>query len=119
MHVMMRQIMALFDEYQSKENAKYPPRVLKENARQGFWNGSLPPIDYRVVAAEQRRVKVEKKLEINPLHADTVPLIYRLEPEGDGAGGPMGSRTSPAISTAAVSSPATADAGASARFIAS
>ena len=53
MHVMMRQIMALFDEYQSKENAKYPPRVLKENARQGFWNGSLPPIDYRVVAAEQ------------------------------------------------------------------
>lgn len=43
MHVMMRQIMALFDEYQSKENA-----------RQGFWNGSLPPIGYRVVAAEQR-----------------------------------------------------------------
>ena len=88
---MMRQIMALFDEYQSKENAKYPPRVLKENARQGFWNGSLPPIDYRVVAAaEQRRVKVEKKLEINPLHADMVRLIYRLALEDDGASGPMG-----------------------------
>jgi len=27
---------------------------LKENARQGFWNGSLPPIGYRVVAAEHR-----------------------------------------------------------------
>ena len=33
MHVMMRQIMALFDEYQSKENAKHVLRALKENAR--------------------------------------------------------------------------------------
>ncbi|MDO5622562.1 MAG: recombinase family protein [Paracoccus sp. (in: a-proteobacteria)] len=46
MHVMMRQIMALFDEYQSKENGKHVMRALKENARQGFWNGSLPPIGY-------------------------------------------------------------------------
>lgn len=39
MHVMMRQIMTLFDEYQSKENAKHVLRAQKENARQGFWNG--------------------------------------------------------------------------------
>jgi DNA invertase Pin-like site-specific DNA recombinase len=38
---MIRQIMALFDEYQSKENAKHTLRAMKENARQGFWNGSL------------------------------------------------------------------------------
>jgi len=63
---------------------------LKENARQGFWNGSLPPIGYRVVAAEQRGAKVKKKLEIDPLHADTVRLIYRLALEGDGTNGPMG-----------------------------
>ena len=90
MHVMMRQIMALFDEYQSKENAKHVLRALKENARQGFWNGSLPPIGYRVVAAEQRGAKVKKKLEIDPLHADTVRQIYRLALEGDGTSGPMG-----------------------------
>jgi site-specific DNA recombinase len=90
MHVMMRQIMALFDEYQSKENAKHVLRALKENARQGFWNGSLPPIGYRVVAAEQRGTKVKKKLEVDPLHADTVRLIYRLALEGDGTSGPMG-----------------------------
>ena len=90
MHVMMRQIMALFDEYQSKENAKHVLRALKENARQGFWNGSLPPIGYRVVAAEQRGAKVKKKLEIDPLHAETVRLIYRLALEGDGTSGPMG-----------------------------
>ena len=90
MHVMMRQIMALFDEYQSKENAKHVIRALEENARQGFWNGSLPPIGYRVVAAETRGAKVKKKLEIDPLHADTVRLIYRLALEGDGATGQMG-----------------------------
>jgi len=90
LHVMMRQIMALFDEYQSKENAKHVLRALKENARQGFWNGSLPQIGYRVVAAEQRGAKIKKKLEIDPLHADTVRLIYRLALEDDGTSGPMG-----------------------------
>jgi site-specific DNA recombinase len=90
MHVMMRQIMALFDEYQSKENAKHVLRALKENARQGFWNGSLPPIGYRVVAAEQRGAKVKKTLEIDPLHADTVRLAFRLALAGDGTSGLMG-----------------------------
>lgn len=90
MHVMMRQIMALFDEYQSKENAKHVLRAMNENARQGFWNGALPPIGYRIVAAEQRGSKIKKKLEIDPLHADTVRMIYRLFLEGDGAKGPMG-----------------------------
>src|SRR3979409_2488724 len=87
---MMRQIMALFDEYQSKETARHVLRALKESARQGFWNGSLPPIGYRVVATEQRGAKVKKKLQIDPLHADTVRLIYRLALEGDGTSGPMG-----------------------------
>ena len=90
MHVMMRQIIALFDEYQSKENAKHVLRAMNENARQGFWNGALPPIGYRIVAAEQRGSKTKKKLEIDPLHADTVRLIYRLFLEGDGTSGPMG-----------------------------
>jgi DNA invertase Pin-like site-specific DNA recombinase len=93
MHVMMRQIMALFDEYQSKENAKHVLRALKENARQGFWNGSLPPIGYRVVAAEQRGAKTKKKLEIDPRHADTVRLAFKLALEGDGTSGPMGVKT--------------------------
>ena len=87
MHVMMRQIMALFDEYQSKENAKHVIRALKENARQGFWSGSLPPIGYRVVGAEQRGMKTKKKLEIDPLHAETDRLVFRLALQGDGVSG--------------------------------
>ena len=79
------------------------------------WNGSLPPIGYRVVAAQRRSAGVEEeKLEIDPLHADTVRLIYRLALEGDGTCGPMGVKKIVPTSTLGASSPATAGAGASA-----
>jgi hypothetical protein len=64
---------------------------MKENALQGFWNGSLPPIGYRIVeAAEQRGHRIKKILEIDPIQAETVRLIFRLAREGNGATGPMG-----------------------------
>jgi hypothetical protein len=64
---------------------------MKENARQGFWNGSLPPIGYRIVeAAEQHGHRTKKTLEIDPFQAETVRLIFRLAREGDGSSGPMG-----------------------------
>lgn len=61
MSTMMRQIMALFDEYQSKENAKHTLRAMRENARQGYWNGSRPAYGYRIVTAEQRGTRTKKK----------------------------------------------------------
>jgi site-specific DNA recombinase len=88
---MIRQIMALFDEYQSRENAKHTLRAMKENARQGFWNGALPPIGYRIVeAAEQRGHRTKKSLEIDPIQAETVRSIFRFAREGNGSSGPMG-----------------------------
>ena len=90
MIVMMRQIMTLFDEYQSKENAKHTLRAMNENARQGFWNGALPPIGYRVVEAERRGVRVKKRLEIDPLYADLVRRIFRMALNGVENSGPMG-----------------------------
>lgn len=87
---MIRQIMALFDEYQSKENAKHTLRAMKENARQGFWNGARAPIGYRIVDAGQRGQKTKKTLEIDPIQAETVRLIFKLAREGDGSSGPMG-----------------------------
>lgn len=88
---MIRQIMALFDEYQSKENAKHTLRAMKENARQGFWNGALPPIGYRIVEAnEQRGHRIKKTLEVDPIQAETVRLIFRLAREGNGSSGPLG-----------------------------
>ncbi|MBF0169429.1 MAG: recombinase family protein, partial [Alphaproteobacteria bacterium] len=86
---MIRQIVALFDEYQSKENAKHTLRAMRENARQGYWNGSRPPYGYRTVEAEKRGDKIKKRLEIDPREAETVRMIFRLFLQGDGSG-PMG-----------------------------
>jgi DNA invertase Pin-like site-specific DNA recombinase len=90
MSLMMRQIMNLFDEYQSRENAKHTLRAMKENARQGFWNGARPPLGYRIVAAEQRGTKIKTKLEIDPAQAEKVRLIYSLALNGHENTGPMG-----------------------------
>jgi DNA invertase Pin-like site-specific DNA recombinase len=90
MGTMMRQIVTLFDEYQSKENAKHTLRAMCENARQGYWNGARPPVGYRTVAIEKRGSKIKKTLEIDPLHAGTIRLIFRLALEGADGSGPMG-----------------------------
>lgn len=90
MSLMMRQIMTLFDEYQSRENAKHTLRAMKENARQGFWNGARPPIGYKIVAAEQRGAKIKKRLEIDEESAPVVRRIYRLALLGEGSTGPLG-----------------------------
>jgi site-specific DNA recombinase len=87
---MMRKVIALFDEYQSKENAKHVIRSMKENARQGFWNGATAPLGYRLVEAEKRGAKIKKKLDVDPAEAETVRLIFKLYLRGDGQSGALG-----------------------------
>ncbi|MGE4004153.1 MAG: recombinase family protein, partial [Planctomycetaceae bacterium] len=87
---MMRKVIALFDEYQSKENAKHVIRSMKENARQGFWNGATAPLGYRLVEVEKRGAKIKKKLDIDPVEAESARLIFRLYLNGDGNSGALG-----------------------------
>ena len=75
---MFRQLCAMFDEYQSRENAKHVLRAMKENARQGFWNGARPPFGYRAVAVETRGDAVKKQLEIHPAEAAIVRMVFDL-----------------------------------------
>jgi len=82
---MMRQIIGIFDEYTSKENAKNVTRSMLENAKQNFWNGATPPLGYRIVEAERRGQKVKKKLEIDAVEQEIVQLIFRLYADGDAA----------------------------------
>ena len=89
-HAMMRKVIALFDEYQSKENAKHVIRSMKENARQGFWNGATAPLGYKLVEAEKRGTKIKKKLDLDPVEVETVRLIFRLYLHGDGNSGALG-----------------------------
>ena len=85
-----RRIMALTDEINSIENAKHVRRTMLENARQNFWNGSVAPLGYRTVVAELRGQKHKKRLEIDPVAAEIIRLIYRLYLDGDGTSGPLG-----------------------------
>lgn len=89
---LVRQIVALFDQHTSVENAKNVTRAMRENAQQGFWNGSRPPLGYKAVAAEQRGTKVKKVLAIDEVEADIVRLIFDLYLKGDTASGtpPLG-----------------------------
>ena len=87
---MMRTMMGVFDEYNSKENAKHTSRSMIENAKEGFWNGSRPPLGYRTYVAEVRGKKEKKRIEIEPQGAELVRLIFKLYVHGDGKSGPMG-----------------------------
>ena len=75
---MMRRIINLFDEHQSKENSKHVSRAMKENARQGYFNGSRPPFGYQAVATDRAasRGRSKKKLEINEAEAGLVRQVY-------------------------------------------
>ena len=87
---MMRKVIALFDEYQSKENAKHVLRNMKLNAEQNFWNGSRVPLGYKLAEVEKRGTKIKKTLAIDPVEAETVKLLFKLYLHGDGMSGAMG-----------------------------
>ena len=77
---MMRRIINLFDEHQSKETSKHTSRSMKENARQGYFNGSRAPFGYRSETTDiaGSRGRKKKKLVIDDAEADVVRLIYNL-----------------------------------------
>jgi site-specific DNA recombinase len=76
---MMRKIFSVFDEYQSKENGKHTLRAMKENARQGYFNGSKPPFGYKKIELDIPAAKgKKKKLDIDEIEAALVRKIFSL-----------------------------------------
>lgn len=50
----------------------------------------MAPLGYKIVEAERYGQKIKKKLDIDPVEAETVRLIYRLYLECDGTTGLVG-----------------------------
>ena len=77
---MMRRLMCMFDEHQSKEISKHVSRTMKENARQGYFNGSKPPFGYQAMATDRpaSRGRTKKKLAIDDAEASIVRQVYDL-----------------------------------------
>ena len=88
---LVRNIIRMFDGYQSQENAKHTSRAMKENARQGFFNGSLAPFGYMAISTDisGSRGRKKKKLAINEAEAGIVRMAYDLYLHGLN-GQPMG-----------------------------
>lgn len=80
---MARSIFSLFDEYQSKENGKHTLRAMKENARQGFFNGSAPPFGFKLEELDLPAAKGKKKrLVIDEAEAPVVRRMFELYRNG-------------------------------------
>jgi site-specific DNA recombinase len=75
---MARKIFNLFDEYQSKENSKHTLRAMRENARKGFFNGSIPKFGFRVEYITTGRGNPKGKLMIDPTEVSVVRKIFDL-----------------------------------------
>ena len=88
---MASKIFSLFDEYQSKENGKHTLRAMKENARQGYFNGSRPMFGFQTVEADTKGNKGQhkKRLAVDQVEAVTVRRIYNLYLNGH-QGQPLG-----------------------------
>ena len=85
-------IFSLFDEYQSKENGKHTLRAMKENARQGYFNGNKPPFGYKAVEAEAKgRRGKKKRLEVDAAEAAMVRQVFGLYLDGY-KGAPLGEK---------------------------
>ena len=74
----IRKMLNVFDEHQSRENAKHTHRAMCENARQGFWNGSHAPFGYKVEVKERRGNKEKKVLVVDETEAPVVRKIFGM-----------------------------------------
>lgn len=77
---MMRRIINLFDEHQSKENSKHVKRAMRENARQGFFNGAVAPFGYQSVTTDVAgsRGRKRKKLAVNESESGILKMIFEI-----------------------------------------
>jgi site-specific DNA recombinase len=74
----VRRILNMLDELQSRENAKHTSRAMLANASQGFWNGARPPYGFSLEVAEMRGKKAKKRLIADPVEAAQVLEIFEL-----------------------------------------
>lgn len=88
--ILNRQIFAVVDAHFSRDNAKNVKRVMTENAKRGYWNGSTPPLGYTTRIVDHLHGKDKKKLAIDPVEARIVKKIFDLYLNGDGSSGPLG-----------------------------
>ncbi|MFM7344237.1 MAG: recombinase family protein [Tagaea sp.] len=74
----VRKVLNMLDELQSRENAKHTSRAMLANAAQGFWNGARAPFGFGLEIAEMRGKKAKKRLVPDPVEATQVLDIFEM-----------------------------------------
>lgn len=86
---LVRSVLSNFDEYQSRQTAKFTLDTMMRNAQSGYWNGATPPFGYFAQTVEMRGPKAKKRLAIEPSEALLVRQIFKMKRVRIGSG-PMG-----------------------------
>ncbi len=84
-------IFELQDQYESDINAFHTLRGMKENARRGYFNGSVPPFGYRIETVEDERGNHKSKLVPDEGEAAVVRRMFEVYVHGV-EGKPVGSK---------------------------
>ena len=80
-------IFELIDQYESEVNGLRTSAAMRENAKQGNFNGARAPYGYSVARREVRPGVTRGALVPNPAEAETAREILRLYVAGNGAKG--------------------------------
>jgi site-specific DNA recombinase len=81
--ILMRNMVGVFDEHQSRETGKHVIRCMRANAKAGYFNGSKPPYGYTAIQTDKpARSGWKRKLSINPTEAQVVKEIFSLALHG-------------------------------------
>lgn len=75
-------IFELQDEYESHINGYHTLRGMKENARQGNFNGSRPPYGYRIETVDTSVERPKRRLVSDEAEAEIVRRIFGLYVDG-------------------------------------
>ncbi|MBK9000885.1 MAG: recombinase family protein [Myxococcales bacterium] len=75
----------LIDQLESEQIGRRTRAGMRQNAVNGYWNGSAPPFGYRVVTVPGPGGKAKRKLQVEPSEAELVGRVFALYLANNGA----------------------------------
>lgn len=79
---LIRDLIGLFDEFQSQDSGKHILRSMKECVRQGYFSGGIAPFGYKAQKVSHPVCKDKKRLALHKAESDVVRLIFDLRNYG-------------------------------------
>ncbi len=75
----------LIDQLESEQIGRRTRAGMRQNAINGYWNGSAPPFGFRAVQVPGPGGKAKRKLQVDPSEAELVGRVFALYLANNGA----------------------------------